>query len=68
MYAEVERLMEVGFARVAEASKSKLLDMLSSSLGRGEAEAVAVASEVDADLVLLDDLIGEKALLEEVAS
>jgi len=56
VYAEVERLMDAGFVSVAEASKRELLDVLSSSLGRGEAEAIAVASDVDADLVLLDDL------------
>lgn len=56
VYAEVERLMDAGFASVAEASKRELVDVLSSSLGRGEAEAIAVASDVDADLVLLDDL------------
>jgi len=56
VYAEVERMIEVGFASVSEASRRELLDVLSSSLGRGEAEAIAVASDVDADIVLLDDL------------
>jgi len=56
VYAEVERLMDAGFFRVAVASKRELLDVISSSLGRGEAEAIAVASDVGADLVLLDDL------------
>ena len=56
VYAEVERMIDVGFASVSEASRRELLDVLSSSLGRGEAEAIAVASDVDADIVLLDDL------------
>lgn len=56
VYAEVERLMDVGSASVAEASNRELLGMLSSGLGRGEAETIVVASEGDADLVLLDDL------------
>jgi len=49
-------MIDVGFASVSEASRRELLDVLSSSLGRGEAEAIAVASDVDADIVLLDDL------------
>ena len=56
VYAEVERMIDVGFASVSEASRRELFDVLSSSLGRGEAEAIAVASDVDADIVLLDDL------------
>lgn len=56
VYAEVERLIDVGFVGVTEASKRELLDVLSSSLGMGEAEVIAVASDVGADVVLLDDL------------
>ena len=56
VYAEVESLMDVGSASVAEVSKHELLDVLSSSLGRGEAETIAVAIDIYADIVLLDDL------------
>lgn len=55
-YSEVERLMGVGLFRVKAASSHELLDVLSSGLGRGEAETIAVASDVDAGLFLLDDL------------
>lgn len=54
VYAEVESLMGVGSANIVESSRDELLDVLSSSLGKGEAETIAVA--LDVDIVLLDDL------------
>lgn len=56
VYAEVESLMGVGSANIVESSRDEFLDVLSSSLGRGEAETIAVALDIDVDIVLLDDL------------
>lgn len=57
----LELLASRGNARVAEASNTELVGLLSSTLGRGEAETIALALEVDADLALLDDLRARKA-------
>jgi len=54
--AEVDKLIDAGFAEVAATSKRELLDMLSFSIGRGEAETIALALELKADIALLDDL------------
>ena len=54
--AEVDKLIDAGFAEVAATSKGELLDILSFSLGRGEAETIALALELKADIALLDDL------------
>lgn len=56
LHDELERL-----ARVAEASNIELVGVLSSTLGRGEAETIALALDVDADLALLDDLRARRA-------
>lgn len=61
LHDEVEQFVGRGLARVAEASNLELVDLLSSTLGRGEAETIALALDVDADLVLLDDLRARKA-------
>lgn len=58
-YTEVERLVGRGLAHVSEVSNLELVELLSSTLGRGEAEAIALA--LDLDLVLLDDLKARKA-------
>ena len=61
LYAEVARLVDKGLARVAKASNLELVELLSSSLGRGEAETIALAMGVAADVVLLDDLRARRA-------
>lgn len=61
LYDDVEQLVSQGFARVAEATNLDLVGLLSASLGRGEAETIALALDVSADLALLDDLKARKA-------
>jgi predicted nucleic acid-binding protein len=61
LYEDVEQLVSQGFARVAEASNLDLVELLSAGLGMGEAETIALASDVSADLALLDDLKARKA-------
>ena len=46
---------------VAKGSKYDLLNLLSSSLGKGEAETIVVALELKVDVALLDDLRVRKA-------
>lgn len=41
-------------------SKDELLNILSLNLGKGEAETIALASELKAEFVLLDDLRARK--------
>jgi hypothetical protein len=60
VFAQVSRLTDAGFAEVAKSSKHELLIMLSSSLGKGEAETIALASELETDVALLDDLRARK--------
>jgi len=61
LHDELERLAGLGLARVAEASNIELVGVLSSTLGRGEAETIALALDVDAYLALLDDLRARRA-------
>ena len=56
VFTRIGKLTDTGFAEVAKSSKRELLNMLSSSLGEGEAETIALALELEADVVLLDDL------------
>jgi len=60
VFTQVSELTGTGFAEVAKSSKRELLDMLSSSLGKGEAETIALALELEADVALLDDLRARK--------
>ena len=46
---------------VAKGSNHELLNLLSSSLGKGETETIVVALELKADVALLDDLRARKA-------
>jgi len=55
VFGEISKLIDVGFAEVAETSKRELLNMLSFSLGKGEAEAIALTLDIKADVALLDD-------------
>ncbi|MEM0161944.1 MAG: DUF3368 domain-containing protein, partial [Thermoproteota archaeon] len=57
--AEVSGLIQTGFIEVTKAARTDLLDLLS-SLGKGESETIALASELKADFVLLDDLKARK--------
>lgn len=60
VFAQVGKLTSSGFAEVAKSSKSELLNMLLSSLGKGEAETIVLALDVEADVALLDDLRARK--------
>ena len=51
----LERLQITGSVKVIDARNSRLVKALGRRLGKGEAEAIAVALERDADLVVLDD-------------
>lgn len=60
LHEDLEQLVSQGFARVAEATNLDLVELLSAGLGVGEAETIALASDVNADLALLDDLKARK--------
>ena len=47
--------------RTVEVSNHLAVDLLSSSLDPGEAEAITLAKELDADLLLIDDKDGRKS-------
>jgi predicted nucleic acid-binding protein len=57
---EIRKLTEAGFVEVVKCSNSELLNLLSSSLGRGEAETIVLALELKTDTALLDDLKARK--------
>jgi predicted nucleic acid-binding protein len=61
LHEDLERLVSQGFVRVAETTNLELVELLSAGLGAGEAETIALASDVNADLALLDDLKSRKA-------
>jgi predicted nucleic acid-binding protein len=56
----VSELTGAGLVEVARGSNYELLNLLSSSLGKGEAETIVVALGLEADVVLLDDLRARK--------
>ncbi|MGB9718920.1 MAG: DUF3368 domain-containing protein [Thermoproteota archaeon] len=60
VFTQLSELIHMGFMEVTKVVKPGLLDLMSSSLGKGEAEAIALASELKADFVLLDDLKARK--------
>lgn len=56
-----KEVTQANWIEVRRPSDSALLRLLSASLDRGEAEAVALAEELGADLVLLDEFQGRQA-------
>ena len=56
----VSELTGAGLVEVAKGSNYELLNLLSSSLGKGEAETIVVALGLEADVALLDDLRARK--------
>lgn len=60
LHEELEWLVSRGHARVAEPTNHGIVDLLLAGLGTGEAETIALASEANADLALLDDLKARK--------
>ena len=51
----LEKLRKEGRVEIVGARSSRLVKALGRRLGKGEAEAIAVALERDADLIVLDD-------------
>jgi predicted nucleic acid-binding protein len=58
--SEVTKLSDDGLVEVTKCSNIQLFNVLSSGLGKGEAETIVLALEVTADAVLLDDLKARK--------
>jgi len=50
-----EKIAKAGFIRVKKARNRRLVSLLEDFVDEGEAEAIALAMEVGADLLLLDD-------------
>jgi predicted nucleic acid-binding protein len=57
---ELNKLMDKGFVEVAKCSNLELFNLLSSNLGKGEAETIILALERKTDVALLDDLKARK--------
>jgi predicted nucleic acid-binding protein len=57
---EIEKLAETGFVEIVKCSNPELLNLLYSSLGKGEAETIVLALELKTDVALLDDLKARK--------
>lgn len=58
--ALVHGLSDAGLVEMKNCSNPQLLNLLSSSLGKGEAETIALALELKTDVALLDDLKARK--------
>jgi len=58
--ALVHGLSDAGLVEIKTCSNHQLLNLLSSSLGKGEAETIVLALELKADAALLDDLKARK--------
>jgi hypothetical protein len=60
VFEQVNELINDGFARVARSTRFELLNMLALNLGKGEAETIALALEIETDVAMLDDLKARK--------
>lgn len=58
--AQVRELSDSGLVKIVKCSNPELLNLLSSSLGKGEAETIVLALELKTDVALLDDLKARK--------
>jgi predicted nucleic acid-binding protein len=58
--ALVHGLRDAGLVEMKTCSNAQLLNLLSSSLGKGEAETIVITLELKADVALLDDLKARK--------
>jgi uncharacterized protein len=54
-HAIIQTAIRDQWIRIAAAQNSNLLSVLLSSLHRGEAEAIALATELNADIVIIDE-------------
>ncbi len=57
---QIHVLSDEGFVEVVKCSNTELLNLLSSSLGKGEIETMTLALEFKTDMALLDDLKARK--------
>lgn len=57
---QIDQAISAGWIKVDTATPSKLLETLSSDLDRGEAEAIALAIELKADLLIIDEKHGRR--------
>lgn len=53
--AEVELIRNAGWLKILQVNDKKLVRLLQSSIDDGESEAITLALEIGADLILLDD-------------
>lgn len=53
--AEVELIRNADWLKISQANDKKLVKLLQSSIDDGESEAITLALEIGADLILLDD-------------
>jgi predicted nucleic acid-binding protein len=58
---EIQQAVEVGWIKPRKLQDDKVARLLESTLDPGEAEAIALAIEISADLVLLDEKEGRAA-------
>jgi predicted nucleic acid-binding protein len=58
--AQVRELRNAGSLKIKTCSNLELLNLLSSSLGKGEAETIVLALELKTEAALLDDLKARK--------
>ena len=52
---EVAKIKQASWLRVVQVANQNLIKLLSAEVDRGEAEAIALALEIQASLILLDD-------------
>lgn len=52
---EIEQIKSAGWLKVSNVNDKKLVKLLQYSIDNGESEAIALALEIDADLILIDD-------------
>jgi predicted nucleic acid-binding protein len=57
---DVSKLSDAGLVDVIKCSNIQLLNMLSTNLGKGEAETIVLALDLKTDAALLDDLRARK--------
>lgn len=61
--AELQTALQKGWISLHPVEPTPILRQLSNRMGRGEAEAIALALQTDADFIILDDQQGRKVAL-----
>lgn len=54
----IQQALQAGWLRSRTVSNQRLADALANDLDRGEAEAIALATEIQADVILIDEKEG----------